>query len=119
MQVKLKQDFSLSYLPLFHLKTYIILSLVKNIQLKNLGLAEGGKDACQGDSGGPLVTKATGVDAGYSLIGVVSFGIGCGKPGLYGIYAEFSKFLGWVEEVFNIPPPPPPTPWDGQNVTSK
>ena len=33
-----------------------------------------GKDACQGDSGGPLVTKATGVDNGYSLIGVVSFG---------------------------------------------
>ena len=38
------------------------------------GLAAGGKDACQGDSGGPLVTKATGVDTGYSLIGVVSFG---------------------------------------------
>merc|ERR1719225_2277580 len=37
------------------------------------GLAEGGKDACQGDSGGPLVSKATDIDTGYSLIGVVSW----------------------------------------------
>ena len=44
------------------------------ISLMCPGLAAGGKDACQGDSGGPLVTKATGVDTGYSLIGVVSFG---------------------------------------------
>ena len=81
------------------------------------GPAEGGKDTCQGDSGGPLVTRATGVDDGYSLIGVVSWGYGCAVPGLYGVYAEFSKFLGWVEEVFNIPPPAPPSPWNGQNVT--
>ena len=33
-----------------------------------------GIDACHGDGGGPLVTKATGVDTGYSLIGVVSWG---------------------------------------------
>ena len=83
----------------------------------SLGPAEGGKDTCQGDSGGPLVTRATGVDDGYSLIGVVSWGYGCAVPGLYGVYAEFSKFLGWVEEVFNIPPPAPPSPWNGQNVT--
>ena len=37
-------------------------------------MAAGGKDACQGDSGGPLVTRATGVDTGYSLVGIVSFG---------------------------------------------
>ena len=73
----------------------------------NLGLPEGGKDSCQGDSGGPLVTKATGVDAGYSLIGVVSWGIGCAQPGLYGVYAEFSHFLGWVKEQFRVENPGP------------
>ena len=90
----------------------------------NLELPERGKHTCYGDSGTSLVTKATGVDAGYSLIGVVSYGVGewlhgCTHFGQYGIYAEFSKFLGWVEEVFNIHPPPPPTPWDGKNVTGK
>ena len=71
----------------------------------NLGPVEGGKDACQGDSGGPLVTKATGVDAGYSLIGIVSWGQGCAAPNLYGVYAEFSQFLPWVAEQFGLTAP--------------
>ena len=68
----------------------------------SLGPAEGGKDTCQGDSGGPLVARATGVDDGYSLIGVVSWGYGCAVPGLYGVYAEFSHYLGWVKEQFGV-----------------
>ena len=79
-----------------------------------LGLAEGGKDSCQGDSGGPLVTRATGVDDGYSLIGVVSWGYGCAEPGLYGVYSQFSKFLGWVAEQFDGTSS---SPWDGNNAT--
>ena len=86
------------------------------------GLAAGGKDACQGDSGGPLVTKATGVDTGYSLIGVVSFGSeslvsclvtklkctkhlftdGCAAANFYGVYAEFSNYMEWVATQFGL-----------------
>ena len=40
-----------------------------------------------------MVTKAEGVDQGYSLIGVVSFGEGCAAPDKYGVYAEFSNYL--------------------------
>ena len=81
---------------LFHGKTKIYLLS---------GLAAGGKDACQGDSGGPLVTKATGVDAGYALIGAVSFGEGCAGANKYGVYAEVSNYLSWIAGNYGLQAP--------------
>ena len=48
------------------------------------------------------MTRASGVDAGYSLIGVVSFGQGCAAANFYGVYAEFSNYLEWVASQFNL-----------------
>ncbi|XP_037077069.1 trypsin-1-like [Pollicipes pollicipes] len=57
------------------------------------GYKEGGKDSCQADSGGPLVVQ---VGKEYQVAGVVSAGIGCGRPNLPGIYTDLTVYAKWV-----------------------
>jgi hypothetical protein len=58
------------------------------------GFPQGGVDTCQGDSGGPLVVQAFQRSAKAAntvrLVGDTSFGVGCARPGIPGVYGRLA-----------------------------
>ncbi|EDV98090.1 GH22869 [Drosophila grimshawi] len=54
-------------------------------------VAQGGTDACQGDTGGPLTVDE-------QLVGLVSWGRGCGRPGYPSVYTYAPSLKTWIED---------------------
>ena len=77
------------------------------------GYPGGGIDTCQGDSGGPLFISDP-VTGRQTLLGVTSFGRGCGRPQSLGIYARLAvpAIHTWVVtgQLPASAPPPAPAP---------
>ncbi|KAG8267261.1 hypothetical protein J6590_055452 [Homalodisca vitripennis] len=65
---------------------------VPNIAITGLFKDQG--NVLQGDSGGPLIRERP--DKRYELIGVVSWGNGCARPGYPGIYTRVTRYLDWI-----------------------
>ncbi|XP_036790880.1 transmembrane protease serine 7 [Oncorhynchus mykiss] len=61
------------------------------------GVPSGQRDACRGDSGGPLSCWAPGSEGRWFLTGIVSWGAGCGRPNLPGVYTRVNKFTTWIQ----------------------
>lgn len=64
------------------------------------GLPQGGGDACQGDSGGPLISFARNAQNSTVpiLVGVTSWGIGCARPKLPGLYTRLANYWDWLQD---------------------
>ncbi|WP_128891367.1 serine protease [Erythrobacter sp. HKB08] len=53
-----------------------------------------GQGSCKGDSGGPIAQPS---DKGGRLIGLVSFGPGCGLVGTPGAYVDVGYYRSWID----------------------
>ncbi|KAH8376983.1 hypothetical protein KR093_002500 [Drosophila rubida] len=51
------------------------------------------KDSCSGDSGGPMIVNE---GSRYTQVGIVSWGIGCGKGQYPGVYTRVTSLLPWI-----------------------
>ncbi|XP_012493436.1 PREDICTED: serine protease 42 [Propithecus coquereli] len=77
-----------------------ILSSARDIVQKGMlcGYGGKGKDSCQGDSGGPMACEYNDT---WVQVGIVSWGIGCGREGIPGVYTEIAFYSKWLVAVVN------------------
>ncbi|XP_051019322.1 LOW QUALITY PROTEIN: vitamin K-dependent protein C [Acomys russatus] len=72
------------------------MEVMNNVVSENMlcaGILGDRRDACDGDSGGPMVVFFRGT---WFLVGLVSWGEGCGELNNFGVYTKVSRYLEWI-----------------------
>ncbi|KAL3786221.1 hypothetical protein HJC23_002472 [Cyclotella cryptica] len=86
---------------------------------KMLCASDEGRDSCKGDSGGPLVIQGMNGDGTDDLIvGVVSWGVGCGLPDFPGVYARINPSYAWIKHVVCSQSSNPPAHFSCEDISS-
>lgn len=57
---------------------------------------EPGKDACEGDGGSGLVCEVNGI---WKVVGLVSWGLGCGQANVPGVYTNIGHLRAWIDKI--------------------
>ena len=70
--------------------------LIRTTQFCAASGDETSRDACSGDSGGPFAVFE---DGRWFLVGLVSFGLGCGRVQYPGVYTRIDHFIPWILDV--------------------
>uniref|UniRef100_A0A7S3JWA1 Peptidase S1 domain-containing protein n=1 Tax=Aureoumbra lagunensis TaxID=44058 RepID=A0A7S3JWA1_9STRA len=64
------------------------------------GYEDAGFAPCQGDSGGPLIVQSE-LDGEWEVVGVVSWGPGCGGPGTVDVFTDVTQLTEYINTVIN------------------
>lgn len=81
-----------------YLSRHIVNGIIDETQIC-AGLKGKSGDTCQGDSGGPLQINHPNIECMYTIVGITSFGIGCDKDNLPGIYTRVFSYIDWIEGI--------------------
>ncbi|XP_023243443.1 venom protease-like [Centruroides sculpturatus] len=65
---------------------------------KQVCAGRGEADTCQGDSGGPMVMYSE-IKKRWILVGITSFGNGCGNRRYPGVYTSVKAYRSWIDTV--------------------
>jgi secreted trypsin-like serine protease len=79
----------------FYEKKSITNNMFLAADFKNMDDPTDNKDACTGDSGGPLFTW---INKKKYLIGIVSWGYGCGLDLYPGVYTKVNNYRRWIKQ---------------------
>uniref|UniRef100_A0A8C8YW30 Vitamin K-dependent protein C n=1 Tax=Prolemur simus TaxID=1328070 RepID=A0A8C8YW30_PROSS len=93
---KRNRTFILNFIKIPVVPRHKCMQVMSNMISENMlcaGILGDRRDACEGDSGGPMVTSFRGT---WFLVGLVSWGEGCGLLHNYGVYTKVSRYLDWI-----------------------
>jgi secreted trypsin-like serine protease len=76
---------------------------INRLDGRHLAASASGKDTCSGDSGGPLFDLDGAPGSQPLLVGITSYGLGCAKAGIPGIYANVGNFAPWIDNFLAQP----------------